>query len=391
MFNTTQISLDAASANVMVGDTLVLTASSSLDNTLTGQKLTGLLSPGLVWAGIAHTAGSPGSSVVVQQSGIVPSIVAGLDVAERRSLVRINQATSRLERLSANPIGFGDLVVGIADQYGNVLLLDRDAGVYNVRDFGAVGNGVTDDTTAIQSAILAMGECSFQGGVLYFPPGVYQCNDHIHINKCLEIQGPIGGYAGPARFNFPSGKGIKIWQLGSQYGGNGSGTRVKNVEIWTAKLTQPEWQANHDYLVGQIVHVPSNNQAYLVCIRAGRSAAFTPPEVGFDDDPVLPFVPGAAYSDQQLLQLTSDRRPANEQGSNIIVDRVFQVYAPNLGSLPITVGAIQPDVNCLKAYFPGDEINSSNSLQTGGVMLIARAAIALAPRPNQVYQVGDFV
>lgn len=38
--------------------------------------------------------------------------------------------------------------------------------VRNVRDFGAVGNGIADDTAAIQRAIDA-------GGVVYFPAGVY--------------------------------------------------------------------------------------------------------------------------------------------------------------------------------------------------------------------------
>ena len=38
----------------------------------------------------------------------------------------------------------------------------------NVRDFGAVGDGVTGDTAAVQQAIDA-------GGMVYFPPGCYLC------------------------------------------------------------------------------------------------------------------------------------------------------------------------------------------------------------------------
>lgn len=44
-------------------------------------------------------------------------------------------------------------------------------GWLNVRDYGAVGNGVTDDTTAIQAAITAAGAAG--GGTIFFPAGTY--------------------------------------------------------------------------------------------------------------------------------------------------------------------------------------------------------------------------
>lgn len=48
---------------------------------------------------------------------------------------------------------------------------DPDAGfLARVTNTGAVGDGVTDDTAAIEAAILAAGE----GGVVYFPPGAYR-------------------------------------------------------------------------------------------------------------------------------------------------------------------------------------------------------------------------
>lgn len=41
---------------------------------------------------------------------------------------------------------------------------------YNVKDYGAVGDGVADDTSAIDAAITA----AANGGVVYFPPGTYK-------------------------------------------------------------------------------------------------------------------------------------------------------------------------------------------------------------------------
>jgi hypothetical protein len=66
--------------------------------------------------------------------------------------------------------------------------------VYNVEDYGAVHNGVTDDTTAIQLAINACFDAG--GGVVYFPNGVYiiggalqNAVDGIDYNSQLYIPG----------------------------------------------------------------------------------------------------------------------------------------------------------------------------------------------------------
>lgn len=50
--------------------------------------------------------------------------------------------------------------------------------VVSVKDFGAVGNGVTDDTAAIQAAI-----DSVTKGIVYFPPGNYKTTASINITK----------------------------------------------------------------------------------------------------------------------------------------------------------------------------------------------------------------
>lgn len=48
---------------------------------------------------------------------------------------------------------------------------EKNLGFYNVKDFGAVGDGKTDDTIAIQSALAFIGTRA--GGVLNFPEGDY--------------------------------------------------------------------------------------------------------------------------------------------------------------------------------------------------------------------------
>lgn len=53
--------------------------------------------------------------------------------------------------------------------------------VFNVKDFGAVGNGITDDTSAIKSAIIAA-----RGQRVYFPTGTYVCN-YANINEGMGV------------------------------------------------------------------------------------------------------------------------------------------------------------------------------------------------------------
>lgn len=57
--------------------------------------------------------------------------------------------------------------------------------VINVRDFGATGDGVTDDTAAIQAAIdsIDTAELTLTGGVVYIPRGEYIISSTIYIRN----------------------------------------------------------------------------------------------------------------------------------------------------------------------------------------------------------------
>lgn len=65
---------------------------------------------------------------------------------------------------------------------------DRFGEWKNVKDFGAVGDGTTDDIVAIQAAQDAI--TSATGGILYFPPGRYKISAPIVINRHgVTVQG----------------------------------------------------------------------------------------------------------------------------------------------------------------------------------------------------------
>jgi len=55
--------------------------------------------------------------------------------------------------------------------------------ITNVKDYGAVGNGATDDITAIQNAINSLGN---SGGTVYFPKGNYSISSSIKVGDGTE-------------------------------------------------------------------------------------------------------------------------------------------------------------------------------------------------------------
>jgi hypothetical protein len=66
----------------------------------------------------------------------------------------------------------------------------RELGTYNIRDFGAVGDGKTDDTIAIKSAMAYI--ASRNGGRLSFPDGDYVVTSPIALPSAVMIEGTNG-------------------------------------------------------------------------------------------------------------------------------------------------------------------------------------------------------
>ena len=80
-------------------------------------------------------------------------------------------------------------------------ILDEQGAVYrdkvNVKAYGAVGDGVTDDTSAVQLAITSAGT----GGVVVFPAGTYLITSGLTTPDYVELQGEgfyLGAGASPA-------------------------------------------------------------------------------------------------------------------------------------------------------------------------------------------------
>ena len=117
-----------------------------------------------------------------------------------------NILPTELAELSSTAAGKGDALVAVKlDATGSAARTqhDKNADVVSVKDFGAVGNGSTDDTAAIQAAIDAVTSLSgaSRGGEVFLPAGCYRTTAQILLKHGVSLRGqtsrsPGGAYNG---------------------------------------------------------------------------------------------------------------------------------------------------------------------------------------------------
>lgn len=90
---------------------------------------------------------------------------------------------------------------------GSRTMPDRIADIKNVKDFGAVGDGVTDDQPAIQNAVNWTSGAN--RGTIYFPPGTYNVKSPITFNYngnlSIHFLGQMGASTVQADVTFSGG------------------------------------------------------------------------------------------------------------------------------------------------------------------------------------------
>lgn len=146
---------------------------------------------------------SPTTKVTITDlTSSTPMRLSGCGGSEM-NLTQINSTTATI---LANPINYKWCFQGEdkryritfdGDQYSGRVTYDwiatpdkQTLGFYNIRDFGAVGDGRTDDTIAIKSAMAFIS--TRNGGTLTFPEGNYIVTSPIALTSGIVIQGVNG-------------------------------------------------------------------------------------------------------------------------------------------------------------------------------------------------------
>ena len=148
---------------------------------------------------------------------------------------------------TANGVQFTQVGTGAVQRTVQSKLQD----VVSVRDFGAIGNSVTDDTAAIQAAATAAQAL----GTLFFPPGTYLISSPISIvGSNRGIQG-----AGDSKSLIYTTSNITMFELdntaemssgviqGIGFQANITGTRTSNIGI-RVKSSTTAWFAHWKFI-----------------------------------------------------------------------------------------------------------------------------------------------
>jgi len=114
------------------------------------------------------------------------------------------------------------------------------ATVFNVKDFGAKGDAVTDDTAAVQKAISAS---AADGNVVYFPAGTYKITNWLYLSNNSSLRGD-----GATSVLFMPPQASNIFFL---YGVNLSNLRIEGL---TFRAT-----SNKDNVSGLAIHGAQNS------------------------------------------------------------------------------------------------------------------------------------
>jgi hypothetical protein len=131
---------------------------------------------------------------------------------------------------------------------------DKLAQYVSVKDFGAVGDGVADDTAAIQSAVN-----NFVGeGCLFFPEGTYNITSPIVINKRLWIKGD-------------NSRGTKIKN-------NGTGDALQFTTTWYQRISNIYIEGNGGSNDGIRLETSHFVMEDVWCADNGRHGFFVQPD-----------------------------------------------------------------------------------------------------------------
>lgn len=125
-----------------------------------------------------------GGSFIANVNKIADNLIPLQELNDKLTPDEVNNLLNLADNV--NEVG-GNLPIVATGSTEARKLSDRFSDVVNVKDFGAVGDGVTDDTAKIQAAVTA---CVASGDWLYWPKGTYLTTASISNFHAVRHVGP---------------------------------------------------------------------------------------------------------------------------------------------------------------------------------------------------------
>lgn len=186
---TGQQATNGSGATVSYGDVVVLQADGSITTTTTAQDTRPV--------GVVQIGAADGATAAVVFSGFVNQVNCTAAVTAGNYGETSTTAGKATENTTLRTGSFcqflGSSASPAAYLFGSPKTSSAGSGLpwFNVVDYGAIGDGTTDDTAAINLAIGAL--IAAGGGVLYFPAGTFKCTSAL---TTLSVQCTVLGDGG---------------------------------------------------------------------------------------------------------------------------------------------------------------------------------------------------
>lgn len=146
-----------------------------------------LVTPDLGTPSAAILTNGTGLPLTTGVTGILPGANGGTGVANTGKTITLGGNLTTTGAFNTSLTQQGSFTIALPRAAGT-LPLSSDVG-YNVKDYGLVGDGVTDDRAALNTLI---NTTAAAGSSIYFPPGTYLIGSNISTAKMMHYYGAMG-------------------------------------------------------------------------------------------------------------------------------------------------------------------------------------------------------
>jgi hypothetical protein len=214
---------------------------------------------------------------------------------------------------------------------------DRGSQVYNVKAYGATGNGSTDDTAAIGATITAAGV----GGTVLFPPGNYVVSSQILQGNAASHQ-TVWGYGATIVCNLSSA--ANCWAI------NGTNASPMGISIYGLHLAAGSNMSQNSAI--------QDNGSKTHLIDVGGACQFTG---------------SGCYTFGHFVE--------NDDDQSMMIDHLFDM---DLQRSPVSSpGAIYPIITCTASYC-GSALWGPGGSGNAGITYLSNSDLSMACGGNPI-------